>query len=85
MCRHKQGIFTGAPGNSPDVDLILSPAEATEQQKGVCAAHGYFQSSVTSCLLCVFSSEVNVSSSSGWLWGWGKEGSRNRKGQGGGG
>lgn len=39
MCRHKQGIFTGAPGNSPDVDLILSPAEATEQQKGVSVLH----------------------------------------------
>lgn len=53
LCRHKQGTFTRAPGNSPDVDLILSPAEATEQQKGVCAAHGYFQSSVISCLLCL--------------------------------
>lgn len=69
----------GALGNSPDVDLILSPAEATEQQKGVCATHGYFQRSVTSCLLCVFSSEVNVSSSSGWLWVRGKKGAETGK------
>jgi hypothetical protein len=30
-------ISSGAPGNSPDVDLVLSLAGATEQQKGACA------------------------------------------------
>lgn len=35
-CRHKQGIFSEAPGNSPDVDMIPSLSESTEQQKGVC-------------------------------------------------
>ena len=43
LCRHKQGIFSRVPGNSPDVDMIPCLSELPEPTGHLCWHTGLTQ------------------------------------------